>query len=358
MIQFSEKTISREFRDLLAATFPRLENNTSYWRMLQYILFGGWSDGDDTDALMVPAELICAIEGYESHDPKHYSAYKFLELFRKNIVDFELSSFEYSARLGAGKVRTISNIQIPAHLKPIIDAERRASGEERVWMGSGKKWLRKHTSEQRKQARHEAELAAEEAIVCPQTQALRNYMNTLPPNRFTSALKHLPQAIEVASTLKDADNQLNLLMSIRDQAQPFYSASPKTTRIFSMNESMLRLHRDLRKVLTQDWMTADLRSAQLAIVAKVWDRPEVEAYLRSGQSIWRDLCDHMGLDFTPDNKALVKTPTYSVVFGAGERRIREYFKKWLGGDDDYDKFRHHPIISTLFVARKKTARKD
>ena len=56
--------------------------------------------------------------------------------------------------------------------------------------------------------------------------------------------------------------------------------------------------------MTQDWITADLRSAQLAIVAAIWRIPSITEYLRSGKSVWPDLCEHMGLMYTPENKAV------------------------------------------------------
>lgn len=179
-------------------------------------------------------------------------------------------------------------------------------------------------------------------------------MNSLPPNRFTSALEHLPEAMAVAKGLADAENQLNLLRAIQDHAQPFYVPADKTTRVFSLRESILRLHRSLRKIMTQDWVTADLRSAQLAIVANVWGVPRLSDYLASGKSIWPDLCHHMGHTFTEDNKAIMKSSLYALTFGAGNHKMTTHLGRHFGnGSGAYREFKGHAVIRALLLARAR-----
>ena len=350
-----DRTVSREFRDALARELPGLAANAPYWRMTCHLLFGTMHDVD-TDRLALPAELIAAIEGKKFDS--HYVAYHFLNVYRREALDFRVADAVFS-RDGGGRVRTVASLVLPPSVLALVDAERRNTDkDDRVWMSTGNAWLRKHAVAQRKADREQAQALAEQGGVCGQARLLLDYMNSLPPHRFTSALKHLPEAMAAAEKLADADNQLGLLMAIRDHAQPFYKPVEKSVRVFSLRESVLRLHRDLRKIMTQDWITADLRSAQLAIVAAIWQIPSITEYLRSGKSVWPDLCEHMALMYTPENKAVMKSTLYALIFGAGNNKMRAHLgRHFLNASDAFRRLKAHPVIRGLLLARCRQLRK-
>ena len=143
----------------------------------------------------------------------------------------------------------------------------------------------------------------------------------------------------------EVERQYNILKAIQMQAQPFYTPAQKSVRIFAMNDSVARLQRDVRHVVTQDWIHCDLKSAQLAIVAKTWNVPQVSDFLRSGGSIWASLCDWMG--WSMDAKPLLKDALYALVFGAG----RDKMIALMGSRKAYMRFRAHFLMRQLFVAR-------
>src|SRR5690606_30271586 len=97
------------------------------------------------------------------------------------------------------------------------------------------------------------------------------YLNSLPSNSFTKTVRrNLPQARMVAANLKKYDKgkvsqsrtessrkaNLQLLRKISEQPKPFYqpSSAGNTVRLFSLNESMLGLSREVRRALTQGWV--------------------------------------------------------------------------------------------------------
>lgn len=354
-MKFSNKSVSHSFRDALARALPGLDGRADYWRLTQHLLFGTWRDLD-TSRLLLPSELIAAIEG-KKHD-KNYVAAKFLDAYRRDVLHFEIAPHVFSFDPNQCRARSVMSLKLPEAVSALAEVERRGLPPERVWMSTGDIVLRKHTVASRQEDRAEAQGRAHGDGVCPQARLLLNYMNSLPPNRFTSALSHLPEATVAAEGLADAKNQLNLLRAVQDYAQPFYVPADKTTRIFSLRESILRLHRSLRKIMTQDWVTADLRSAQLAIVANVWGVPRLTEYLEAGRSIWPDLCGHMGLPYTDENKAIVKGALYAVTFGAGEKKMIDYLGRHFGnGCGAHRTFKAHPVIGALLQARARQLRK-
>ena len=351
---FYEKTVSHGFREALAEAFPGLGTNKAYWRMAQHLLFGTLKNpGGD---LMLGRGIVAAFEGKVAD--KNYSAIQFIDRFRTEVLDFVLGDYVFSDDPGLNRVRTVKALPLPTRVKTLVDTERRTLGQDRVWMSSGNSYLRRDAAAERRQRKADAGQRADGKYVAPATAALLEYLNNLPPHRFTVALRHLPEAMMAATRITDAENQLNLLTALRDHAQPFYVPSENTTRVFAIGANINGLERNVRAVLTQDWITADLRSAQLAIVAKVWGLPELDAYLRSGRSIWPELCSAIGLSLTTDNKQIVKNCLYAAVYGAGEDRMISDLAAALrdtpfSGAKAFRDFAGHPVVATLLQSREK-----
>ncbi len=349
---FGDRPVSQEFRPALAEGLPGLGENQSYWRFLQYLLFSDFRD-EDTGLTTLPRGLIAAIEGRAPD--QHYSAMKFLDAFRADVLDFEIADHVWGGAAGddKGKVRAIQSITIPDAVDALARAERRRVSQERVCMGTGGNWAWRHTKTLREAERAEAASRVSECAICPETALALSYLNSLKPHRFTAAMKqHLPAAMVMAEQTAHAERELNILHGLPDKPVPTYVPSPKTARVYTLGPSFLHLHRSVRKVITQGWVTADLQSAQLAIVARVWDVPMIRDYLESGRSIWLDLCDHMGLEFTEDSKDVMKTALYALLFGSGVRTLQNHFANTLGrGKARHEQFTFHPVIQALLEAR-------
>ena len=322
--------------------------------MAQHLLFGTLKNPEGD--LMLGRGIVAAFE--EEVADKNYSAIRFINRFRADVLDFVLGNYVFSDDPGLARVRTVKALPLPARVKTLVDTERRTLDQDRVWMSSGNSYLRRDAAAERRQRKADVGQRSEGKYIAPATAALLKYLNNLPPRRFTAALRHLPEAMMAAEKVADAENQLNLLTALRDHAQPFYVPSENTTRVFAVGANMNGLERSVRAVLTQDWITADLRSAQLAVVTRVWGLPELGAYLRSGRSIWPELCNVVGLPLTADNKQIVKDCLYAAVYGAGEDHMISDLATSLQdtpftGAKAFRDFAGHPVVATLLQARKK-----
>lgn len=353
-MHYRDKTVSREFRDALADLLPGLGDNFAYWRMTNHLLFSTFRDAD-TDNVLLPRQFVADMEGTVAD--ANYSAIKFINIYRRDVMDFTVANHVISYDPDKCKYRSVASLVLPEILSELVSRERREHSGDRVWMSTGHVYLRKHIAEQRKMDRAEAGLLSVERAPCQLASTLLAYMNNLPPNRYTSILRHLPEAVKAAHGLADTEHQLNILAAVRDAPQPFYAPAVVSTRVFSVRVSILSLRRELRKIMAQDWINADLRSAQLGIVAKVWDVPSLTDYLCDGNSIWHDLCRHMDMVMNADNKATMKACLYAIVFGAGRKKMVSLMSaQFKSGAAAYERFRSHPILKALLIARYRQLR--
>ena len=347
---FNEKIVSREFRDFISSELPALGKHKPYWLLLQHLLFGRWHDKQTGD-LLIPVEVLAAMEGFEQAD-SNYCGWRFLDAFDQRVLPIKVtfSKWGYGP---ADKCRAIISSGIPEVVRTAAANELKKRSSNQVWMGSGCKYLPRDAKAARQK---EMALVEKTFDIAPseQTKILLTYINAVPANRFTTAVsKHMQAAKDHASTLNDADNQLRILQSIEAQPVPVYSASPKTVRVFSSNESLLSLYRSLRKILCQDWITADLKSAQLAIVARLWNIPSITTYLATCTgSIWKSIADECEIPYDDDTKAAIKKATYSLIFGMGYEKHRDLCLEELS-EPQYDAFRNQTMIVDLLAARKQ-----
>lgn len=205
-MNFADRTVSRTFREGLGRECPALADNPTYWRMTGHLLFGTRRDAD-TKLLMLPAELLASME--ERTPGGNYSGTKFLDAFRADVLDFQVEEHVWSPRADLCRCRAVKSITLPPTVETLLQEERRRQKDGldktnvRVWLSTGSVYLPRHATARRKAQQCEAEAAAQEDYVNPNTQMLLAYLNSLPPNRFTSALKHIPEAMEAAENLAD-----------------------------------------------------------------------------------------------------------------------------------------------------------
>lgn len=342
-----DRVVTPDFRRGLLRLVPGLDDNAAYWRFLGHLAFSGWKDWE-TGELFLPSELLAMMEG-RRHD-SNYSGWKFIERFMTETgIQIEIRAHDW------GEWRRVISVTWPEGVEEALYQERRQTAEDRVLLSSGQKWRREHQTQDRKRLQAEAMEHLQDAG-CQDAYHLLTYLNGLAPNRFSALKRHLVDAhalVDTLSDIKDKEHQHNVLQAIRLQAQPIYEPVERSVRIFSINDSILRLHRAVRKVVTQDWITADLRSAQLAIVARVWDVPQVTDFLQDQtRSIWKELAAHLHLDLTEVTKEAIKDGLYMLVFGAGFKSLRAHFEAALGDKGLFDVgFLTHPLIRALLKAR-------
>jgi hypothetical protein len=347
-------TVTSSYREAVRQLYPNIDKQKGYWELFQHLQFGTWRD-EVTGEIIIPARL-CGVMEQKDWDC-NYSARKFLTSFSEDVAQVEWRDHVYNFTHDA-KARRVVRVQWDERIVALTHREKRTYlPGDRVWLSTGKKYRREDEIEIRRHTQMSA-LASMDAAGCREAFELLAYLNNLAPNRFSAIKKHLRAAMAVAETTKDADRQHNILKAIESQAQPFYEQGDKTSRVFAINDSFLRLHRDVRQVMTQDWVSADLRSAQLSIVAKLWNVPDLTKFLLSGRSIWAELSEWMGVQITAENKAVLKNFLYALIFGAGETTLNVQLAERFGdGKAALQRLLSHPVMQAMMRARRKQIRK-
>lgn len=148
---------------------------------------------------------------------------------------------------------------------------------------------------------------------------------------------------------------LRSLQAIVVNPQPQYSAKNRSPRLYSAGDGVLSLPRELRKEYCKrmGWVCLDLKSAQLAIVAKLWKIDSILNLLKTGQSVWEYL-----ESITDAPKLALKDAVYAVIFGASvQRGVKLAFLKHECPDEMYKAFLQVDIVSDLLNARDDELKK-
>jgi hypothetical protein len=345
------KTCTQEFRDLVAANLPGLGSNYRYWRLLEYLLFGTWVDEESGDLILSAKQAAYLVGEERTWLNRRFRLQPLLDGFSNDVFPLDTHGVIFGSFWGPNQAGRVV-AQVPSWLEDAAKAERRKSGGVKVEFSTGLLWTpKKATSALRCIRAEAAELAT--AAGCVETHRLLNYLNGLAPNTFSEIRSRLELAHEVADTLqKDIERQHNLLQSIEMVSQPFYKPVESSTRVYSLNESFLRLKREVRKTLTEGWLKADLTSAQLAIAAKCWGARDVATFLESGNSVWPEFQAWLGLQSDQESKAKLKELLYSLLFGMSVKNLSKNSRLMFPGiKNPWQRLRKHSLIKSMLKAR-------
>lgn len=353
----SDKTCSLHFRELVFNEYPILHANKAFAKAFEYFIFGTYRC-EETGRIIVSRQILGQLEGIKKEvvEQRNYVGYTLLNTFSDNVFPLTVYEYTYVDDLA----RTV-DAHVPPHIQSAVIAEYQGKWYDtgRVYFVSGERY----TPKTRKRERDSMKTLADTYLVNNEkTGKLLEYLNGLPPHRFTKLLDNLPAAYEV---LEDIENpivlaqQFKLLRAIEDQSQPFYKPVDNTTRVFSLNESLLNLKSDVRKALCKGWYEADLKSAQLAVVSVLWDIPYVYHMLTKTTGVWNYFLDYFGIDaeYKRILKGAIKKPIYSCVYGMGRDKLfalADHNLAEIGIFGGGEKFMKSELITTLLSARDIT----
>lgn len=303
----------------------------------------------------------------------------------------------WASKEAYSRARTLE-VDWPKRVQEATWLELQTSAEDRVESGvyavSGKPYSKRL---------HRAELGAwrteQAAALVPDVHPARDlidFLNHQSPRVFQKLVqRNLAEARRVASALErsGADGQLDpertqrvrqsalrLLHHVEQDPMPLYKPSQHgtTARIFPHGRTYLGLPKEVRRTLTAGSAEFDLTNCQLAIAAKEWQVPEVQAFLETGEKIWPELAAFFEVDVT-EHKPVFKAFLYALLFGmkveyrkggepqglvpllatgveggeAGKPSTR------LGpgvGWDQARRWMEHPLLSALYAARERRLR--
>lgn len=299
----------------------------------------------------------------------NFNAGAFLRSYRDEVLpDFEWRWWNHKE----GCPRTVVRLGLPDEIEEALAEERERQtleGDNLVFFGSGKRLTARRRRRLREADKQRA-LDATGGLQCATAEMIFHYLNELPPNRFTKALQHVPEARRYALGIDKATKRSAALGNLRAfevQPQPFYKPSHrgKTVRLFHSAQGLLGMPSEMRTIVAQDWQECDLSCAQLAIASKLWEVDALHDFLREGGDFWRHTYEHMqerGLtltfaEFKPDLKEIIYSLVYGMVDRSLKRSITLRFRDSMPGDSRAanEAFWDAPFILELLKARERVA---
>lgn len=357
--------VTKEFLDLINRVYPGINIKQSY-RDLMFILLFVLKCRNDKYEIVLSRKKIAIIEfgpeqGKIKNEGHHYSCLPFLKAFQKDVMcvdTFTWTKHNYSKK----QARTAVVVFTPEVEQALIEQskllEKGYNKEELYNFKTQTKYNKKMAITDRKQEEAQVNMITDQFATLEQ-KPLLEYLNGLSVNSFSKLTDtvNLSLAYIEAASIQDETKRLyqsKLLHKIYFSPKPLYQPSKRgnTVRIFPYNESMLMLKRNIRKVLCKGWVEFDLASSQLAIISKIWNVPYIHDYLISGKSIWKDLCNHLQITYSDENKKILKTALYSICFGKSKKKLLLEIEYSFGSSAKLLWMNHH-IIQALFKARSR-----
>ena len=358
--------MSQGLRDVVMEAYPALGGEglkaTAYRQIMQYVLFGSFVD-DDTGDRVLPYRTVADLVS-DSARSHRFNAAKWIDLFSREVAPLNPSPYIYAA----GKARTIRPEIAPAVTEAISsESAKAADNEGRVWFHSGLPVSRR--SEQEAMRDYEADMrdiadqtVGEKHPARPLIDYLREQPQVRVGKLLAENLPHVQAAVWrlPSGTKRDRDRRgwcESLLISLKKCACLYYKGSENTPRIFAVGASVHQLPRDIRKIAFSGCSECDLRSAQLAVVAKIWDIPILDEFLRAEKSIWAELHGYAQLPNLA-YKPILKRTVYSIVFGMKRENLHTQLASGNMNDSGVGNERaevilKHPLIRKLLTARNK-----
>jgi len=291
---------------------------------------------------------------------RNYGGLRLLRRFKREVCGDE--GFTWSEHRWKDRRCRTAVISLPTGIAAFRDAleSSELTGDDLVYFVSGRKGNDRERRRLQKERQEEA-LAMPRAY-CTDAAMIVEYLNQRPSNSYKAILKHEEEARAYIATLPGQKmvTQRRVLEAILACPQQLYgpSSAERTVRVFGLGEGLTCASKGLRRILCQDWVEVDLCNAQLAIVARLWNMPDITAFLREHGSIWPRLLSRLGVGEGAlrydEIKGVCKRALYAIIFGMRAHGVKRLLREELGalGVDDPLRLLDDPIMSQLLERRK------
>lgn len=370
-----KRTIHKQTREELKRIFPNLDSyncsckREDHWNLLKVFMFSHYID-KETGSVRIGAETIArATNKLSQFVNNRFNAGAIIAHFITDIIpncitlvtdeqgrEWSKSTWTTSSdgsftKTEEGKQRR-ALVNWPTKVKEVITNELNNSlSDEKVYISNGNK---KNSAQERMTQKNIKEECTNrvEILDCEPAKEIASYLNDLPTNSFTKIIDNYEKALKTVLSIKNINSrqsQLVVLDTIIESPKPFVKPVENTDRLFGFGANITNLKKEVRKVLTTGWFEGDLKSAQLAIVARLWNIKEVKDFLKSGKSFWKEM--ESFLSASEEDKSVIKDFTYGIIFGMSKERVLE--EMVIGSLSVGERFLSHPVISALLKARTK-----
>ncbi len=357
------RSVSRDFRNLVAKTYPGLGNDPFLWKLCQYLLLTGEhhsEDGHEAEPVIVSQNIVWSLAEDRSH---RRSSLSWLQYFTKatgiGLIIEGYDSINNRARTARASWTT--------EIKAALDVELATPASEK------KDKVFFITGERSSRRRHKSEVDAHNDYLdklfarLDSQDPVARLVNILKNADYGSKLikRNLPAARSfVATTYSEGRKRtrINKILDFLDDADGRidYKPGKKSRRLFAVGKSALCLPRGVRDILYGEAYKLDLASAHMAIAAANWGAPQLHEFLSGRNKLWEVLAKWCGVPFTDETKATLKPASYSVTYVAARNSIRKTIefgdakKKTMPlGYKAADQFLKHPFIVELLKARAR-----
>jgi hypothetical protein len=314
-------SVSRAFREQALATYPGLASDPAFRGLFATLIAPGHRD-EETDAPVLSAQLLASLEGKTPQfQARNYCGDDFIERYREQTGHhIELTAADFRQ----GRARTLAKLNLEPALQQAWEQELTTVTDKRVAFVSGRRLTRQGQADQRRANREEA---ATRTSGYAETQAALDYLNQVPVQVASRAVTaHLDEAVAIAGAATNVNRRQQDLLTLRymqDQPKQHFGASSRgrSRRCFPVHPGYGTLSKEVAAVIGQDWFEFDLRNAQLAIAARLWDVSEVDELLQSARSVWDVLLPELAVG--RNAKAALKDGLYALQYGAGDTRVEQ-----------------------------------
>lgn len=368
-----KRIVYKSTRNSLKEIIPNLSSynckckEEDHWNLLRVVLFSSYR-GEENEVRVGAEAIARATNKLNQFKAGRFNAGVVIDHFINDIFPFaqvitdefgrEWSKSTWEQRedgsykkIADGKQRRLA-LSLPISLKEVLMNEKVKRNEDRVYLDTGRLVNNKREKEYRDSIYRDC-LDDIQILDCKPAEDIATYINNLPTNTFTKLLVNYDKTLNKINSLSSEASQYQqylVLEAIRECPKPFIRSSDNTDRLFAHGATIAALKKDVRKELTRDWYEADLKSAQLAIVAKVWKVKEVQDFLKEKRSFWKEILTYLNLK--EKDKKHIKDYTYGVIFGMSENNILRDLTS-IFNQEVSQAFLSHPLIKSLLKARTK-----
>lgn len=326
----------------------------------------------DINGFVVGQRGARAIRGWDPDAPRNDAAVGEL-LVRLNELlgdeTFNRDSYVPPSSLRKARARTVSDVQLPDALWAAATYEREhGAADPLVHVLTGKQFSAKRDGKWLRDRALKAATGRRARDTPNETATLIDYLNARPVRAFSDRVsKTFASVDEQARTESDEDVRRatrHVIGSLRRQPLPIYTTTRRTQRIVPHGEGLATAPTWVRRNVLNDCVEVDMSSAQLALVAALWDVPSVRTFLAAGTSFWDEVASWLqaqlpgGRYDSPRHfdrlKRLLKVATYGICFGMKEKNVARWKSPWrLGPKEKAERRRELAFVRTAFGEKAK-----
>lgn len=326
----------------------------------------------DINGFVVGERGARAIRGWDPDAPRNDAAVGEL-LVRLNELlgdeTFNRDSYVPPSSLRKARARTVSDVRLPDALWTAATYEREHGAEDPlVHVLTGTLFDPKRNGKRLRDRALKKALVRRAPDTPDETATLVDYLHGRSGRAFSVPVsKAHAGVVEQAQKEMDEDIRtatLRVVRGLRVQPLPIYTTKRRTQRIVPHGDGLATAPSWVRRAVLSNCVEVDMSSAQLALVAALWDVPTVRAFLAAGTSFWDEVASWLNAELPGGRydharhfdrlKGLLKVATYGICFGMKEKNVARWRSpRGLGPKEKAERRRELAFVRTAFGVKSK-----